>query len=77
MDKVLLAKRRKIKSIKNIKNSNEYKQYRDFRNLTDEQKLLLDSVFLKRYDYSYIADCILYCSISAVKKKMRELYIKL
>lgn len=70
MNKILLEKKRKIK---NIKSGNEYKQYRDSRNLTDEQKLLLDSVFLKKYDYSYIADCILFCSISAVKKKMKKL----
>ena len=57
MNRESLEKKRRIK---NIKSAKEYKQYRDSLNLTDEQKILFDSVFLHGYDYSYIADNILY-----------------
>ena len=74
MNRESLEKKRRIK---NIKSAKEYKQYRDSLNLTDEQRILFDSVFLHGYDYSYIADNILYCSISSVKSKMRKLLNKI
>ena len=74
MNRESLEKKRRIK---NIKSAKEYKQYRDSLNLTDEQKILFDSVFLHGYDYSYIADNILYCFISSVKSKMKKLLNKI
>lgn len=74
MDKYALEKKRRIK---NIKSTKEYIEYRDSLNLTDEQKTLFDSVFVHGHDYSYIADNILYCSISSVKNKMKKLLNKL
>ena len=74
MNKQALEKKHKIK---NIKSSKEYNQYKDSLNLTDEQKILFDSVFLHGYDYSYIADCILGCSVNAIKYKMKKLLDKL
>lgn len=74
MNKKALEKKRRIK---NINSAKEYIQYRDSLNLTDEQVLLFDSVFLHGYDYSYIADCVLDCSISVVKYKMKKLLNKL
>ena len=74
MNKQALEKKRKIKSIKSAK---QYNEYRDSLNLTDEQILLFDSVFLHGHDYSYIADNILFCSISSVKSKMKKLLNKL
>ena len=74
MNKKALEKKR---IIKNIKSAAEYTQYRDSLNLTDEQKILFDSVFLHGYDYSYIADCVLGCSVNAIKYKMKKLLNKL
>lgn len=74
MNKRALEKKRRIK---NIRSAKEYNQYKDSLNLTDEQKILFDSVFVHGYDYSYIADNILFCSISSVKNKMKKLLYKL
>ena len=74
MNKQALEKKRKIK---NIRSAKEYIQYIDSLNLTEEQKVLFDSVFLNGYDYSYIADNVLFCSISSVKHKMKKLLNKL
>lgn len=74
MKKDALEKKRKIK---NIKSAKEYREYRDSLNLTDEQVVLFDSVFLHGYDYSYIADCVLDCSVNAIKYKMKKLLDKL
>ena len=74
MNKQSLEKKRRIK---NIRSAKEYIQYRDSLNLTDEQIILFDSVFLHGYDYSYIADCVLKCSVNAIKYKMKKLLDKL
>ena len=46
-------------------------------NLTYEQDLLFDAVFMYGYDYRYIADNILYCTERTIKSKMKKLLEKL
>lgn len=74
MNKDSLYKKRRIKS---IKTKEEYNRYKDSLNLTEEQKLLFDAVFMHGYDYSYIADNILNCSERTIKSKMKKLLSKL
>lgn len=74
MNKDSLYKKRRIKS---IKTKEEYNRYKDSLNLTEEQKLLFDAVFMHGYDYNYIADNILNCSERTIKSKMKKLLSKL
>lgn len=74
MNKDFLYKKRRIKS---IKTKEEYNRYKDSLNLTEEQKLLFDAVFMHGYDYNYIADNILNCSERTIKSKMKKLLSKL
>lgn len=74
MNKESLEKRRKIKSIKTRK---EYDDFKKSINLTYEQDLLFDAVFMYGYDYRYIADCVLHCTERTVKSKMKKLLEKL
>lgn len=74
MNKDYLYKKRRIKS---IKTKEEYNRYKDSLNLTEEQKLLFDAVFMHGYDYNYIADNILNCSERTIKSKMKKLLSKL
>lgn len=74
MNKQSLEKKRKIKSIKTKK---EYDDFKKLINLTYEQDILFDAVFMYGYDYRYIADTILHCTERTVKSKMKKLLEKL
>ena len=74
MNKESLEKRRRIKS---IKTKQEYDDFKRSINLTYEQDLLFDAVFMYGYDYRYIADNVLYCTERTVKSKMKKLLEKL
>jgi DNA-directed RNA polymerase specialized sigma24 family protein len=74
MNKDALEKRRRIKS---IKTKQEYEDFKNSINLTYEQNLLFDAVFMYGYDYRYIADNILNCTERTVKSKMKRLLEKL
>lgn len=74
MNKEALEKRRRIKS---IKTKQEYEDFKNSINLTYEQNLLFDAVFMYGYDYRYIADNILNCTERTVKSKMKRLLEKL
>lgn len=74
MNKEALEKRRRIKS---IKTKQEYEDFKNSINLTYEQNLLFDAVFMHGYDYRYIADNILNCTERTVKSKMKRLLEKL
>ena len=74
MNKESLEKRRRIKS---IKTKQEYDDFKKSINLTYEQDLLFDAVFMYGYDYRYIADNVLYCTERTVKSKMKKLLEKL
>ena len=74
MNKESLEKRRRIKS---IKTKQEYDDFKRSINLTYEQDLLFDAVFMYGYDYRYIADNVLYCTERTVKSKMKKLLDKL
>lgn len=74
MNKQSLEKKRKIKS---IKTKQEYEDFKNSINLTCEQNLLFDAVFMYGYDYRYIADNILNCTERTVKSKMKKLLEKL
>lgn len=72
-----IEKLKKKQYVKNIKTLEQYITYRDSIHLTDEQKLLFDCVFLNGYDYSFIADTVLFCSVSTVKRKINKILQKL
>jgi hypothetical protein len=74
MNKEALEKRRRIKSIRTKK---EYDDFKRSINLTYEQDILFDAVFMYGYDYRYIADNILYCTERTIKSKMKKLLEKL
>ncbi|MES1921701.1 hypothetical protein MHBO_003230 [Bonamia ostreae] len=62
----------KRQDVKNIQTLSEYKQYRDSLKLTDEQKELMDMVFVRGWSYNMIADTI-GCAECTVKRKMRKI----
>jgi hypothetical protein len=74
MNKESLEKRKRIKS---IKTKQEYDNFKRSINLTYDQDLLFDAVFMYGYDYRYIADNVLYCTERTVKSKMKKLLDKL
>ena len=71
------AKRAGFSSVVFIIKKAFYEDFKNSINLTYEQNLLFDAVFMYGYDYRYIADNILNCTERTVKSKMKKLLEKL